>query len=348
MAVATEARPETPPGNRATGALARLPDGTVERAASLLAAGSGEAITDHHRRRAEALLVAPLVTEPDWPDPTDPLPFAGGAVHADLIDDDVDTFAELRASVASGPSPSPQALVELAQACRLPVTPYVDRSAPRARQAPRSETPGAQHGGGSPRRSQGLVIDLSTHWAGPLATAMLAEVGWRVIKVDSDARPDGFRVRRGLFAALNATKDERRLDLRQPADRDVFEHLLRGADLLVSSFSPRVLPNLGYDHQTLAHLAPQLRTIAISAFDPAGPRRDWVAYGPGVHAASGLADHGEPGAPRFRACPIAYPDALAGLQAFATANNPTSAAHETVSLECAIAPLLRSSRDGGR
>ncbi|MEM7337584.1 MAG: CoA transferase [Actinomycetota bacterium] len=330
-----------PTSSRAAAALDRLPAGTVETGAASLASAYGCAATDAHRRQAQELLVAPLLLEPDWPDPTPPLSFAGGAVHADLIEDDLDTFAALRAAAATERAPSPEALADLAQACRLPVTPYASRATLRRRSNDTPATPAGPElrSPGSPPTPPGRVVDLSTHWAGPLATALLADAGWEVIKIDSIARPDGFRPRAALFAALNGAKTQHQLDLRLPDDRLTFERLVGEADLLVSSFSPRVLPNLGYGRDQLGRLAPRLRTLSISAFDPAGPRAGWVAYGPGVHAASGLADHGNPGAPRFRACPVAYPDALAGMAAFAAAVDPTSPRHVEVSLDGAIAPV---------
>ena len=45
---------------------------------------------------------------------------------------------------------------------------------------------------------------------------------------------------------------------------------------------------------------------------PPGPRRHWVAYGTGVHAASGLGDVGGGG---FAAPAVSYPDPLGGITA---------------------------------
>lgn len=328
--------------------LALLPPGTLDLAVGLRRAGhhrlhqlTGE-VVDTDADEVATLLALPRLLDDGWPAPATPIVVGDGAVHADLIDDDLDLFDHLLHSM---PGAGPEAVAAAAQQCRLPVTPYrrPPRDTPPTSTRPTSTQP-AERADQLVPRPDGLagarVVDLTTLWAGPLCTALLAHHGAAVIKVEPSCRPDGMRTSSALYRWLNASKTLLDLDLRRAADRCEFEHLVRSADVLVHSFSRRVMPNLGYGRDRLRCLNPRLATVAISAFGSHQPEHDWVAYGGGVHAASGLGLLGGVPTP----APIAYPDPLAGLAAFTSAvellGRPTPGGHAEVSLAGVIAPLL--------
>ncbi|MEL7155939.1 MAG: CoA transferase [Actinomycetota bacterium] len=334
----------------------QLPIGTVDRfgaelARGLLAAGVGDRARWLSHDAIEGRLLAPVVVDPDWPEPTPPFPVGSGAVHADLTDDDHEAFARLRSSLRldAGASPVPDAerLAAAAQEWRLPVTPYRRPDADWAALVARCDQ-GSTHAaepsassGAAPAGDTPLVVDLTALWAGPLATSLLAELGAEVIKVDSDARPDGLREHPAVYRHLNGAKTIIDLDLRTDHGRGHLDRLLARADLLIDSFSRRVLPNLGYGPDQLAQRFPRLRSVGIVAFPRGCPEAEWVSYGPGVHAISGLG-HRPDG--RCRPAPIAYPDALAGATAFADAAELLSGRRTDRrverSLAGAVAPLL--------
>lgn len=367
--------------DRAAAVLAELPSGTVALAAGYWRAmrtrlGDRPPSAIVAKRVARRIVTAPTALEPAWPEGTDPLVVGDGAVHADLTDDDRDTFARLREALA--PPLHSETLAAEAQRWRLPVTPYrpwpasppgddvattvsalADPDDADAAHAPGSvagdEPPGraaarrsAPAGSGARPLDGVRVVDLSALWAGPLATALLADAGARVVKIDPDCRPDGLRHHGRFYRHLNGSKRIVDLDLRIGDDRARFEELVAGADLVVDSFSRRVMPNLSYGPAELRAINSGVATLSIVAFGAGTPEADWVAYGPGVHAASGLADTGGdeagPASHRFRSAPIAYPDAVAGLAAASVAvellTNPGSSEHCEVSLLGAIQPLL--------
>ena len=348
---------------RAAAILDELPDGTIELGCRYL--DDANRLLDHFGAHggvdASAAAVATHLVRPvdladRWPDPTDPLPVGDGAVHADLIEEDRELFAALRAGESLADRPTAETLAALAQACRLPVTPYrrLADAAPVDATGPTRVGPT----GASASLDGVTVVDLSALWAGPLATSFLAEVGVDVIKVDPTCRPDAFGEHPRLYRHLNDRKEIVDLDLRVDGDRRRFEALVRCADLVVESFSGRVMANLGYGPDRLRALRPSIATLSIRAFEPHSPQADWVAYGPGVHAMSGLAERptsASPSTPRsasFRAAPIAYPDALAGMAAFAAAiellAEPSGGTHRTVSLAAAIEPLASGPHPGER
>ena len=88
------------------------------------------------------------------------------------------------------------------------------------------------------------VLDLSAVVSGPIATAIMADQGAEVIKVET---PGGDLSRRigpakgqmsATFIAANRGKRSIVLDLKQPAAREVLTDLIRRADVLVENFRP--------------------------------------------------------------------------------------------------------------
>ncbi|HZR98667.1 MAG TPA: CoA transferase [Chloroflexota bacterium] len=201
---------------------------------------------------------------------------------------------------------------------------HPDRLRPRGGKAPTARRPPLS----------GLrVLDLGMVWAGPYCGRLLAGLGAEVIKVEGPARPDGTRAGArgacpGLFADLNRGKASLVLDLSRSAGREVFLRLARQADVVVESFSPRVLPNFGLDYATLAAANPRLLLLSMPAFGADGPWGDYVAYGSGLELVTGLAVRLANGAPT--PAPLPYLDYLAG-------------AYGAVGL---LAALLARDRDG--
>lgn len=307
-----------------------VPNGVLALARSLL---PGDRVVE--------LLSAPRRLEPDWPEPAEPIPVGQGWVHAEIIDDDQPVFQALLSDAreSSSDRSAPEALCAAAQELRLPVSPY--RSLPAADRFARVSAR-CSSGDQPPSAAAGraIIVDLSTHWAGPLATKLLAEAGATVIKLDPDCRPDGFRSRVELYRHLNGQKEVVDFDLRSPAGRTQLERLVAKADLVVESFSRRVMANLGYGPDSIRRLNPNCSTLSIRAFPANGPEANWVGYGPGVHAASGLGT--AVGAPRPAS--LAYPDFLGGLTAYRRAleliGDPQRPPQAEVSLMGSIAPLV--------
>lgn len=196
----------------------------------------------------------------------------------------------------------------------------------------------------SSKRSQALagirVIDLSQVFAGPYATKLLADMGAEVIRIECAARsgrggalprlrpggdfgaafPDGDTGERSYnrfayYNEVNRNKLAVTIDLSKPLGVEVFKRLVAISDVVVENFSPRVMLNFGLDYATLKAINPKIIMISISAYGQDGPYRDYVSYGEGIEAMSGLS--------KLTACtdgaPLkpgtAYADATAGLHA---------------------------------
>jgi CoA:oxalate CoA-transferase len=151
------------------------------------------------------------------------------------------------------------------------------------------------------------VIDLTRVLAGPISTLILADLGARVIKIES---PEGEVARRldplfngksGYYLSVNRGKESMALDLKLDADRAIFEGLLKHADVLAENFRPGVMEKLGYGWETLHESYPRLIYAATSGFGHTGPYTSRAAYDMVAQGMGGLMSiTGHAGAPPTR------------------------------------------------
>ena len=152
------------------------------------------------------------------------------------------------------------------------------------------------------------VVDLSRILAGPYCTLLMAEMGARVIKVETPGKGDDAReygpFREGkstYFASVNRGKESIALDLKKPADKKIFEALLERADVLVENFRPGTMEKLGYGWESLHQRYPKLIYAAASGFGHTGPFANYPAYDMVVQGMGGIMSiTGEPGGPPVR------------------------------------------------
>jgi len=164
------------------------------------------------------------------------------------------------------------------------------------------------------------VVDLTRILAGPFCTAMLADMGAEVIKVETPGQGDPLRgqgaIRDGLswyFASFNRNKKSLTLNLRRDEGREALARLIRTADVLVENYRPGVLAAMGFDMARLKALRPDLVVCGLSGFGDSGPYRDRPSFDFIAQAMSGfMAVTGEAGGAPMRAGPP-IADLVAGL-----------------------------------
>jgi CoA:oxalate CoA-transferase len=152
------------------------------------------------------------------------------------------------------------------------------------------------------------IVDLSRILAGPYCTLLLAELGARVIKVETPGQGDDARQygpfkngKSTYFASVNRGKESIVLDLKAPRDREIFERLLDKADALVENFRPGTMERLGYGWATLHSRYPRLVYAAASGFGQTGPYAHYPAYDMVVQGLGGIMSiTGHPGMPLTR------------------------------------------------
>jgi crotonobetainyl-CoA:carnitine CoA-transferase CaiB-like acyl-CoA transferase len=169
---------------------------------------------------------------------------------------------------------------------------------PRAPAAGRASTAG---GTGDLPFAGLRVVDLTSFWAGPLCTHVLAMLGADVIHVESTARPDGTRLlaglrfsepdwweRSGIFSGLNTNKRSVTLDLGTEPGRELLRRLLTTCDVLVENATPRVLEQFGLDVDAIRAIRPDVVVVRMPGFGLDGPWRDDPAFAFVIEDASGL------------------------------------------------------------
>ena len=146
------------------------------------------------------------------------------------------------------------------------------------------------------------IVDCTAWWAGPAAPHALGCLGADVIKVESAGRPDLMRFAATqppttdrwwewgpLFHAANAGKRGITLDLTQPRGVEVFERLLRSADVLLENYTPRVMDQFGLGWDRVHAVNPRLVMVRMPAFGLDGPWRDNTGFAQTMECVTGMA-----------------------------------------------------------
>jgi CoA:oxalate CoA-transferase len=146
------------------------------------------------------------------------------------------------------------------------------------------------------------VLDLSRVLAGPYCTALLADLGAEIIKLEPPSGDDYRHIgpfkdgESALFTLNNRGKQSLVLDLKDPADLALAKGIAAQVDVVVENFRPGVAARLGLGAEDLRAANPGLIYCSISGFGQQGPFRDLPAYDLVVQAMSGLmAGTGEEG-----------------------------------------------------
>lgn len=145
------------------------------------------------------------------------------------------------------------------------------------------------------------VLDMTSFWAGPSCTHMLALLGAEVIHVESTARPDGTRLIAGvpiteerwwerspIFSGLNTNKKSVTLDIRSERGVELLRQLVTTCDVIVENYTPRVLDQIGLDFDAVHRLRPDAIVMRMPGFGLDGPWRDKPAFAYVIEDCSGI------------------------------------------------------------
>ncbi|MFH0022551.1 CoA transferase [Pseudomonas fluorescens] len=132
------------------------------------------------------------------------------------------------------------------------------------------------------------VLDLTRVLAGPTASRFLAGLGADVLRIDSPTWNEP-----GVVPEMTLGKRCARLDLHDPADRALFESLLKDADLLLHGYRADALEHLGFGFERRQQLAPGLIDVSLNAYGWSGPWRNRRGFDSLVQMSSGIAEAGQ-------------------------------------------------------
>ncbi len=139
------------------------------------------------------------------------------------------------------------------------------------------------------------VVDLTRALAGPMCTALLADMGAEVIKVEPLPHGDSARLnppcdgsRSLYFASLNRNKKSVAINLRSDHGLSLLRRLIATADVLAENFRPGVLAGMGLAPDRLRAEHPGLVIASITGYGPVGPERETPGLDQIAQGMSGL------------------------------------------------------------
>lgn len=146
------------------------------------------------------------------------------------------------------------------------------------------------------------VLDLTSWWAGPAATGLLAAFGADVIHLESPARMDGVRMvgasffdrpewweLSSFFLAVNVNKRDVAIDLQSSRGHELALALVAEADVVVENATPRVLDKLGLGWEQIHATNPRAILVRLPAYGLDGPWQERPGFAQNIEQASGLA-----------------------------------------------------------
>ena len=131
------------------------------------------------------------------------------------------------------------------------------------------------------------VLELTSGLSGAFCAKLLADQGARTLKVEPPGRGDAARHeppfiggkphpdRSSLFLAFNTNKRGITLDVSTPTGRDLLLRLIKERDILIESFPPGCLADLGVDDDVLRQVNSGLIVTSITPFGQTGPYRHY-------------------------------------------------------------------------
>jgi crotonobetainyl-CoA:carnitine CoA-transferase CaiB-like acyl-CoA transferase len=135
------------------------------------------------------------------------------------------------------------------------------------------------------------ILDFMWVMAGPASTRVLADQGATVVRVESSTRietartigpflnDEGGAENSGLYNNMNAGKMGITLDVNNPASRRVIEDLVRWADIVTESFSPKAMKSWGLTYDELKAIKPDIIVASTCLFGQHGPLSSLAGFG---------------------------------------------------------------------
>jgi crotonobetainyl-CoA:carnitine CoA-transferase CaiB-like acyl-CoA transferase len=167
------------------------------------------------------------------------------------------------------------------------------------------------------------VLDMTIWQQGTSCSAMLADLGADVIKIEEPSGDPGRGLNRieklgGLsayFQALNRGKRSLAIDLKHPNGREAFLRLAKDADVFLTNYRPGVTERLGIGYADLSKVNPRIIYARASGYGRDGPDAQLGSFDILGQARGGLMSvTGEPeGWPKNAGAPIA--DQVGGMLA---------------------------------
>jgi crotonobetainyl-CoA:carnitine CoA-transferase CaiB-like acyl-CoA transferase len=131
------------------------------------------------------------------------------------------------------------------------------------------------------------LVDFSMFVPGPFCSAILADLGAEVTKVEMPRGDPGRAYVPVQFAAENRNKRSIALDLKNRESAAVVQRLVRHCDIVLEGFRPGVAQRLGIDFESFRKINGKLIYCSISGYGQTGPWRERPGHDVNYVAAAG-------------------------------------------------------------
>ena len=140
------------------------------------------------------------------------------------------------------------------------------------------------------------ILDVTRYVAGPIATALMSDLGADVIRIEppgggDDRTPlpfaEGFHGGVG-FTQAGRNKRGLTLDLASPKGREIFDRMLATADIVFANLPTRSVKSLGLDYERLCEVKKDIILVHMTTFGSTGPYGDKLGFDAIAQVMSGL------------------------------------------------------------
>ena len=132
------------------------------------------------------------------------------------------------------------------------------------------------------------VLDISQQLPGPYTSALLADLGAAVTKVEPPAGDPSRRLDPQMYSLVNAGKSTVTVDLKDPSGVEELHRLVERSDVFIEGFRPGVAARLGASWEVLSALNPALVYCSISACGQEGPYASVPMHDLNLQAMAGI------------------------------------------------------------
>lgn len=145
------------------------------------------------------------------------------------------------------------------------------------------------------------IVEYGIFHAGPGGNAILGDLGAEIIKIETFAGdPERYWTKVAesdfslknkeslIFDASNRNKKSMCLDIKQKRGREVFNQLIKDADVFLTNLRKSTRARMGLDYGSISKLNPDIVYASVSGYGTDGPMSDLGAFDPLGSARSGM------------------------------------------------------------
>ncbi|SHJ62922.1 CoA:oxalate CoA-transferase [Dethiosulfatibacter aminovorans DSM 17477] len=139
------------------------------------------------------------------------------------------------------------------------------------------------------------ILDLTRVLSGPFCSMILGDMGAEITKIERPDKGDDSREvgpfvngESTYFMSINRNKKSLAVDLRTEEGHEIFNGLVKDADVIIENYKPGTMEKLGISYDDVLKIKPDIIYCSISGYGQTGPMSDKPAYDAVIQAMGGL------------------------------------------------------------